>query len=196
MSKITKQRTLSETAAMLAAKGPQPYELWRTLPASDFNETRKLEVACHIGMFMTTIREYRAAIAGDAACAAGIALRMVIPDEIDYPTDARMTLLLHSALIGSAGAALVMAHMLRKMPLDNAAKNRLATSWLVRNLERSARVTHHGGGDRFGRTGIAATFLGRGECRRGHSRLVSNHRGYPDEGTTFDPTFTMEIPDE
>ena len=134
MSKITKQRKLSETAAMLAARGPQPYELWRTLRASDFNEARKLEVACHIGMFMSTIKDYRAAIAGDAACAAGIALCMVIPDEIDYPTDARMTLLLHSALMGSSGAALVMAHMLRKMPLDRTLKNRLAKSWLGRNL--------------------------------------------------------------
>ena len=136
MSKITKQRKLSETVAILAAKGPQPYELWRTLPAEDFDEVRKLEVACHIGMFMSTIKDYRAAIAGDGACAAGIALSMVIPDEIDYPTDVRMTLLLHSALMGSAGAALVMAHMLRKMPLDRTLKNRLARSWLGRNPSR------------------------------------------------------------
>jgi hypothetical protein len=76
MSKIATQRTLSETAAMLAARKPQPYELWRTLPAEDFDEVRKLEVACHIGVFMSTIKEYRSAIAGDAACAARIALRM------------------------------------------------------------------------------------------------------------------------
>jgi hypothetical protein len=136
MSKITKQRKLSETVAMLAARGAQPYELWRTLTAEDFDEVRKLEVACHVGMFMSTIKEYRSAIAGDAASAARIALQMVIPDEIDYPTDARMTLLLHSALWGSAGAALVMAHMLRKMPLDHKLKNHLAKSWLGRNLSR------------------------------------------------------------
>jgi len=137
MSKITRQRKLSETAAMFAAREPQPYELWRTLPAGRLNEARKLAVAGHIGMFTSTIKEYRAAIAGDAACAAGIALRMVVPDEINYPTDARMTLLLHSALMGSAGAALVMAHMLRKMPLDHKLKNRLAKSWLSRNRCRS-----------------------------------------------------------
>jgi hypothetical protein len=136
MSKITKQRKLSETAEMLAAKKPHPHELWRTLPAEDFDEVRKLEVACHIGMHMSTIKEYRNAIAGDAACAARIALRMEVPDEIDYPTDARMTLLLHNALWGSAGAALVMAHMLRKMPLDHKLKNHLAKSWLGRNLSR------------------------------------------------------------
>jgi hypothetical protein len=164
MSKITKQRKLSETAAMLAAKGPQPYELWRTLPASDFNEIRKLEVACHIGMFMTTIKEYRAAIAGDAACAAGIALRMAIPDEIDYPTDARMTLLLHNALMGSAGAALVMAYMLRMMPLDHQLKQRLVKSWLIRNQPRSSNEGAALDRERlFVRRSIASQLLGKSD---------------------------------
>jgi hypothetical protein len=141
MSKITKQRKLGETAEMLAAGKPHPHELWRTLPAENFDEVRKLEVACHIAMYMSTIKEYRNAIAGDAACAARIVLRMEVPDEIDYPTDARMTLLLHNALRGSAGAAIVMAHMLRKMPLDRKLKNRLASSWLVRNLSRRGSET-------------------------------------------------------
>jgi hypothetical protein len=113
-------------------------------------------------MFMSTIKEYRSAIAGDAACAARIALRMVVPDEIGYPTDARMTLLLHSALRGSAGAALVMAHMLRKMPLDHKLKNRLATSWLVRNLRRPGSGGKTGNGDHLPvRRSIASQFLGK-----------------------------------
>jgi hypothetical protein len=162
MRKITKQRKLSETAAMLAARGPQPYELWRTLPASDFNEIRKLEVACHIGMFMTTIKEYRAAIAGDAACAAGIALRMVIPDKIDYPTDAWMTLLLHNVLMGSGDAALVMAYMLRKMPLDHKLKQRLVKSWLSRNQLRSGSEGAAQDRERlFVRRSIASQLLGK-----------------------------------
>jgi hypothetical protein len=166
MSKITKQKKLSETVAMLAARRPQPYELWRTLPASDFNAARKLEVACHIGMFMSTIKEYRAAIAGNAACAAGIALRMVIPDEIDYPTDARMTLLLHSALMDSAGAALVMAHMLRKMPLDHKLKNRLARSWVARNPRRPGREAPPQGGEPlFVTRSIAAELLRKSDSR-------------------------------
>jgi hypothetical protein len=161
MSKITKQRKLSETAAMLAARKPQPYELWRTLPAEDFDEVRKLEVACHIGMFMSTIKEYRSAIAGDAACAAQIALRMMVPDEIGYPTDARMTLLLHNALRGSAGA-LVMAHMLRKMPLDHELKNSLVTSWLVRNLRHAGSGGKTGNSDHLPvRRSIASQLLGK-----------------------------------
>ena len=162
MSKITKQRKLSETAEMLAARKPHPHELWRTRPAEDFDEVRKLEVACHIGMYMSTIKEYRNAIAGDAACAARIALRMEVPDEIDYPTDARMTLLLHNALRGSAGAALVMAHMLRKRPLDHELKNSLATSWLVRNLRHAGSGGKTGNGDHLPvRRSIASQLLGK-----------------------------------
>jgi hypothetical protein len=126
MSKITKQTTTAE----LAMK-PQPYALWRTFPAESFDEVRRLEIMCHVGSFMTNIKEWKDAIAGDAASAVRIALGMKIPDEINYPVDARMTLLAHAALNGSAGAALVLAHMLRQMPLEPKLKNRLATSWLV-----------------------------------------------------------------
>ena len=133
MSKITKQTTLSETAAALATK-PQPYKLWRMLTAEAFDEVRRLEVMGHVGLYMTNIKEWRDAIAGGAACAVKIALSMEIPGEIDYPVDARMTLLLHCALNGSAGASLVLAHMLRRMPLEQKLKSRLATSWLTHNL--------------------------------------------------------------
>jgi hypothetical protein len=64
---------------------------------------------------------------------------MEVPDEISYPVDARMTLLVYAALNGSAAAALVLANLLRRMPLDGPDKNRLATSWLVRNLGMARR---------------------------------------------------------
>jgi hypothetical protein len=159
-----KQRPLSETAAKLRARGAMPQELWRTIPAQAFDEVRRLEVACHVGMFLTTIKEWRAAIAGDAASAVRIAMNMPIPtDHFDYPTDARMTLLLHRALDGSAAAALVLAHLLRKMPLDSVFKNRLATSWLVRNFRALPAVSSLEEGPRFRRRSIAAVLLGNEE---------------------------------
>jgi hypothetical protein len=133
MRKISKQRTLSETAAALVTK-PQPYKLWRMVPAEAFDEVRRLEVMGHVGLYMASIREWKDAVAGDAACAVKIALSMEIPDEIDYPVDGRMTLLLYCALNGSPGASLVLAHMLRRMPLERKLKSRLATSWLTHNL--------------------------------------------------------------
>ncbi|HEY6735911.1 MAG TPA: hypothetical protein VI256_19300 [Roseiarcus sp.] len=133
MSKVTKQKMLSQTAAELAMR-PQPYALWRTLPAELFDEVRRIEVMCHVDLFMTNIKEWRDAITGDAAAAVGIALRMTIPDEITYPVDARMTLLVYTALNGSAGAALVVAHILRQMPIEQELRSQLTASWLTRNL--------------------------------------------------------------
>ena len=166
MMRKIKQRPLSETAAMLRTRPAVTQELWRTIPAQDFDEVRRLEVACHVGMFLTTIKEWKAATAGDAACAVRIAMNMPIPiDHFDYPTDARMTLLLHCALNGSAAAALVLAHLLRKMPLDGAHKNQLATSWLVRSFRALPAVGFLEGEPRLRRRSIAAVLLGKEEDR-------------------------------
>jgi hypothetical protein len=132
MSK-TKQKTLSETAAALA-KVPYPCRLWRMIPADGFGESNRLAVCAYIVETSPRNIEWRKAIAGDAAYAVRTALGMEIPDEVTYPVDAQMSLLLYSALNGSAAAALVLAHLLRKMPIERDIKNRLATSWLVRNL--------------------------------------------------------------
>jgi hypothetical protein len=162
MSKI-KQKMLSETAAALA-KEPYPCRLWRMIPADAFNESHRLAVCAYIVEFSPRDIEWRRAIAGDAACAVRIALRMKIPDEVTYPVDARMSLLLYSAFNGSAAAALVLAHLLRKMPLDPPLKNQLAASWLVRDhpigrpdiVAPSRRRS-------YARRSIAAQLLGSGE---------------------------------
>ena len=134
------------------------------LPAESFDEIRRLEVMCHVGLFMTNIKKWRGAIAGDAACAVGIALRMKIPDKINYPVDARMTMPTHTALNGSAGAALILAHILRQMPLDPKLKNRLATSWLVRNLRLAGGEGAQQSRNRiFVRRSIASELLGKTE---------------------------------
>jgi hypothetical protein len=139
MNKIRRQKTLSESAEAIRAAGPYPFELWRLIPAEEFDQSRKYAVAAYIAMCAVGDVEWRRAIAGDATCAIRIALRMEVPDEIFYPVDARMTLLVYAALNGSAAAALVLANLLRRMPLDGPDKNRLATSWLVRNLGIAGR---------------------------------------------------------
>jgi hypothetical protein len=159
----TKQKMLSETAAALA-KAPYPCRLWRMIPADAFDESRRLAVCAYIVEFSPRDIEWRKAIAGDAACAVRIALRMEIPDEVTYPVDARMSLLLYSALQGSAAAALVLAHLLRRMPLDGPLKNRLATSWLVRDLPDVCSDTVAPPRRRsYARRSIAAQLFGGGE---------------------------------
>jgi hypothetical protein len=162
MSK-TKQKMLNETAAALAEE-PYPCRLWRMIPADAFGESSRLAVCTYIVEFSPRDIEWRKAIAGDAAHAVRIALGMEIPDEVTYPVDARMSLLLYSALNGSAAAALVLAHLLRKMPLDGHIKNRLATSWLVRNLPIDCPDTVKPQRRRpHARRSIATQLLGSGE---------------------------------
>jgi hypothetical protein len=118
------------------AMAPKAFELWRTIPAGAFDESRRLAVIGYVAEFLTgiNIKAWKAAISGDAACAIRIAREIAIPeDEFTYPVEARLTLLLYCALKGSAEAALALSSLLREMPLDETVKNRLAASWLVRS---------------------------------------------------------------
>jgi hypothetical protein len=166
MSNVTKRKKLGgSTGAVANDVRLYPFRLWRMIPAEEFDLFCKIAVSAYIAEFAIGDVAWRRAIAGDATCAIRIALRMEVPDEVTYPVDARMTLLAYSALNGSAAAALVLAHLLRKMPLDGPHKNRLATSWLVRNL-RLARpeITAPHRRRSYARRSIAAQLLGKPEC--------------------------------
>lgn len=136
--------------------------LWRTVPADGFGPDHRAAVAECMRRTSSTIDTWRAAIHGDAPSAIRFALRMERPSQITARTDLTMTVLLNCALNGSAGAALVLSHALRQMPLDGPMKNRLATSWLVRNL-RIACPTVVSPRRRSSRRSITAQLLGNGE---------------------------------
>jgi hypothetical protein len=108
--------------------------LWRTMPADGFGPDHRAAVAECMRRTSSTIEAWRAAIHGDAPTAIRLALGMERTSQITARTDLTMTMLLNCALNGSAGAALVLSHALRQMPLDGVVKHRLATSWLVSNL--------------------------------------------------------------
>ena len=108
--------------------------LWRTVPADGFGTDHRAAVAECMRRTSSTIDIWRAAIHGDAPSAIRLALRMERKPQITARTDLTMTVLLNCALNGSAGAALVLSHALRQMPLDGVLKRRLATSWLANNL--------------------------------------------------------------
>jgi hypothetical protein len=143
MSRNAKPQKLNESAPAR----PQPHQLWRTLPAEAFDAVRRCEVMSRVGSCVSNNQEWRGAAAGDAAGAVRIVLRMKVPEEITYPVDAMMTVLLHCALNGSAAAALVLSHVLRKMPLDANTRSRLATSWLVHNFRLAASIYAESNGD-------------------------------------------------
>lgn len=113
---------------------PRALLLWRTVPAHGFDFVRRAAVTDCMRRTSSTIDVWRKALGGDAASAMGMALRMEIPSEITARTDLVMTVLLHNALGGSAGAALVLSYLLRRMPIDDVLRRRLATSWLAHNM--------------------------------------------------------------
>ena len=64
-------------------------------------------------------------------------------DLITLEVDLAMTALLLHALDSSAGAALVLAHVLRRAPLDHPFAKELSVSWLMLNLPRALNGRGH-----------------------------------------------------
>ena len=124
---------------------PDSFKLWRTIPAHAFDNSRRLAVIGFVAEYLARINDkaWKAAVSGDTVCAIRIAQEIAIPaDEFTYPVDARMMLLLYCALKGSAEAALALSSLLRKMPLEEMLRNRLAASWLVhsRHVDESGEL--------------------------------------------------------
>jgi hypothetical protein len=112
---------------------PTALSYWRTLAAESFDERRRAEVAECVRGISATPPEWRAALRGDAAAASGLVLRLNAPLRISARVDLALTILLNTAF-GNAGAALVLSHALRRMPLDSRRRARLADSWLVHKV--------------------------------------------------------------
>jgi hypothetical protein len=106
---------------------------WRCLPADAFDDTRKACLEDSVVRISSTIEEWRKAIGGDAAAAVNIALRTRSPAAVTPRLDLAMTVLLRCAL-KNPGAAFVLSVLIRRMPLPDGHKNRIAASWLVHNL--------------------------------------------------------------
>ena len=64
-------------------------------------------------------------------------------DHVTLEVDLAMSTLALCALEGSAGAALVLAHILRRTPLDHPFGKDIAASWLALNLCRALKAKCH-----------------------------------------------------
>ncbi|MBI5131509.1 MAG: hypothetical protein HZA66_18890 [Rhodopseudomonas palustris] len=143
-----------------AADWEHAHLLWRSVPAHRFHRDHRAAVSECMRRTSSTMDVWRLAIAGDAASAIGLALSMDIPEQITIRTDLTMTVLLHNALRGSAGATLVLSNLIRRMPLDRVDRRRFATSWLAHNfreawpeLDERVRVMKAGTAHRHGVVG-------------------------------------------
>lgn len=116
---------------------------WREYPAEQLDDGLKHDVRACVGRISSTIPEWRAAIRGNAAAAVKLALDIRMPAEVTASLDLVMTVLLAAAL-EDAGAASVMAHVLRRAPLDPVDRTGLSTSWLVHNIWCESRIRNAG----------------------------------------------------
>jgi hypothetical protein len=126
---------------------PQLMSWWRTFPAHAFGSKSRLRLAEALNRLSSTNSIWRGALRGDAAAALHVVLRTRPAKTITARTDLMMTVLLCCALEGSAGAALVMSHALRQLPLeDRICARRLGASWLAHNLASalSQKLQHKG----------------------------------------------------
>jgi hypothetical protein len=108
-------------------------DYWRTMSAQQFGSAEIAAVETCVSMISSTMKDWRDAVRGDATAAIRIVLPQKPPERITVKVDLAMTVLLCRAF-DNAGAALVLSHKLRSMPLEPSHRNRLATSWLVWNL--------------------------------------------------------------
>jgi hypothetical protein len=142
-------RCLSPTTRKEANDGCEPDALthWRRLPADQFtaSEIEDLQFALANAALLREPR-WDAAAQGDAAAANGIALGMLPIERIVVRHDLAMTALVLCALKGSAGAAVALAHVLRKIPAGHPRAGRLGASWLARNLASAGSMGDVGPG--------------------------------------------------
>lgn len=121
-----------------------PLELWRTMPADHLGDGRHrilggtLEKVC-----LMQDRRWLSAMHGDAAASIAVAIKTIPIYQITLEVDLTMSALLFHALDGSAGAALVLAHVLRGAPLDHPFAKELSVSWLTLNLRRALNGRKH-----------------------------------------------------
>ena len=111
---------------------------WRTIPAEAFDDATQAEVITFVRATTSTIPAWQRAISGDAEAAISMVMHCKAPTSIGIKVDFPMTVLL-SCAFDDPGAALMLSHKLRQMPLEARLRTKLATSWQVANLLSSLR---------------------------------------------------------
>ncbi|MDO8878980.1 MAG: hypothetical protein Q8M24_07950 [Pseudolabrys sp.] len=135
-----------------AAQSPWPFNLgdvtplewWRTMPADHLGDVQRH----HLRATMENIcvmkdHQWLSALRGDAAASIAIAIGAMPIDQVTLEVDLAMSALALSALEGSAGAALVLSHILRRTALDHPFGKDLSVSWLALNLCRALTAKSH-----------------------------------------------------
>lgn len=141
-----------QAVSACAASSPWPFNLgdvtplgwWRTMPADHLGNAQHLVLRETLAkVWIMQDRGSLLTARGDAAAAIALALKMMPVAEVTLKTDIAMTALTLCALDGSAAAALVLSHILRRAMLDHPFAKDLSISWLVPNLRRALLAKKH-----------------------------------------------------
>jgi hypothetical protein len=133
----------------LAARKQQalsPLALWRTMKAETFDAATAVVMREAIST-IAIIDEptWRAAANGDAAAAAGLALRLHPDRATPLAFDLVMTAVAACAAEGNATACLVMSRVVPRRRGAGTKDARIATSWLVRTFASALDRRREGG---------------------------------------------------
>jgi len=119
-----------------------PLEWWRTMPADHLGDAQRLHLRTTMEkIWVMKDHQWLSALQGDAA--ASIAIGAMPIDQVNLEIDLAMSALALCALERSAGAALVLAHILRRTALDHPFGKDLSASWLALNLSRALTAKSH-----------------------------------------------------
>ncbi len=121
-----------------------PLEWWRTMPADHLGDAQVIHLRTTLEkIFVMKDHQWLSALQGDAAASIAIAIGAMPIDEVTLEVDLAMSALALCALERSAGAALVLAHILRRTELDHPFGKDLSASWLALNLCRALTAKGH-----------------------------------------------------
>lgn len=112
---------------------------WRTWCAYAFDDFARAEVIACVDRVSSIDPQWRAALAGDPAAAAGIALNLLPIARLSKRVDLAMTILLARAF-DDAGAAFVLDHVLQRVPAACANRIELAASWRQHHRRLRSRI--------------------------------------------------------
>lgn len=122
-----------------------PLAWWRTMPADHLGDVELTQLRATMEKIsVMKDHQWLSSLRGDAPASIANAIAAMPIDRVTLEVDLSMSALALCALEGSAGAALVLSHILRRTPLDHPFRRDLAASWLMLNLCRAfAAKSHH-----------------------------------------------------
>jgi hypothetical protein len=111
------------------------------MPADRLNDAQYLLLRATLEkVSLIKRREWLSGMRGDAAASIAIALHCLPITAVALEVGLAMSAVALHALGGDAASAMLLSHILRRVPLDHPFARDLALSWLALNLRRAMQI--------------------------------------------------------